>query len=898
MLKNPRSRFIVLAILGYVILSLAWIFLSDRLLSLFASRDALVWFSTLKGVFFVITSATVFFFVLRAVPPEAPPTQQSRFFLSTLFDGVAHGKQSQLLIYGFTLLISFLMLGLRAELPVMVAERPMMIFFMFPIILSALIGGLLPGLLATILLVAGVDMASIPHLHELSHVPYVQLQWAFLAINGIAVSVLSYLLHSAIVKQISDRHLLSAVVSGTSDAIFVKDLNSRYILANTAAAEFVGRPHDQLIGYDDYALFSEASAQELIAKDQAIIAAKQVQTKIENLTTQNGQAFTFLITKGPVFDTNGNIAGLFGIARNITEQKQLIQQIKISEERFQLVVEAISDGFWDWDICAGTVYRSPRYLEMIGYSPDEDTHDFAFFEKLIHPEDRAYVLQNIEDHKQGKILSLEFSFRLITHSGMLKWARISGRALLRDPQGNALRIIGSIADITEHQEHEAELDRVAHYDPLTGLPNRRLLSDRLNQAIIRSARKNSSCAVCLFDLDGFKNINDRFGHLVGDQLLIAITQNLKGVLRADDTLARLGGDEFVVLLSEITSAEDCTLILDRMLKVINQESQCGDYMLQISASIGVSLYPEDNVDPDTLLRHADQAMYLAKESGKNCYQLFDPVRDQKAQQHRNLMEQLHHGLLHGEFTLFYQPKVDLTDGRIIGAEALIRWNHPERGLMSPAEFLPFIHGSELEITFGEWVIDRALAQTAMWSTQGITTRVSVNVSANHLLKPGFSQYLQTALHKYPSVLPVNFELEILESAAIADMEQAIAILHDCRKLGVHFSLDDFGTGYSSLTYLRRLPVDTLKIDQSFVRDMLEDNDDLGIVEGVIQLASVFNRHVIAEGVETLEQGKKLGQLGCNHVQGYGIAKPMPADLFPQWCAEWKDSKLWLATQPD
>ena len=368
---------------------------------------------------------------------------------------------------------------------------------------------------------------------------------------------------------------------------------------------------------------------------------------------------------------------------------------------------------------------------------------------------------------------------------------------------------------------------------------------------------------------------------------VKVTNNLQQVLRAEDTLARMGGDEFVVILSDIGTPEECTLILDRILAAARQTVVLeGHPPIQISASVGVSLYPADNADPDTLLRHADQAMYLAKQAGKNRYQLFDPEIDRQAQLHRLQLEWLRQALLQRQFVLFYQPKVDLINGQVLGVEALIRWQHPTQGLLAPGAFLPYVQGSELEQHLGEWVIETALAQATVWRQSELHMQVSVNISANHLLQPGFCQQLGAALARHPDVAPDQFELEVLETAAISDMAQAAAILHQCKALGVKFALDDFGTGYSSLTYLRKLPVDTLKIDQSFVRDMLTDSDDLGIVEGVIRLANAFQRHVIAEGVETLAHGTALRELGCRFAQGYGIAKPMAAEQIPTWCATW------------
>jgi EAL domain-containing protein (putative c-di-GMP-specific phosphodiesterase class I) len=319
----------------------------------------------------------------------------------------------------------------------------------------------------------------------------------------------------------------------------------------------------------------------------------------------------------------------------------------------------------------------------------------------------------------------------------------------------------------------------------------------------------------------------------------------------------------------------------------------GETPLIVTASIGVSLFPDDRVDADTLLRHADQAMYHAKEDGKNRYSLFDLASNYKAQTHRTYLDVLRGALVNEQFELYYQPKVDLVTGDIVGAEALIRWHRPGVGLVSPAEFLPHIDGSQLETPLGEWVIKTALAQAAKWRREGLELCVSANISAHHLLEPGFYAYLAQALADQPDLPARCFELEVLETAAIADMDLAVAILTRCRDLGVTFALDDFGTGYSSLTYLRKLPIDTLKIDQSFVRDMLNDAEDLGIVESVIRLGEAFKRKIVAEGVETLAHGAALLAMNCYLAQGYGIARPMPANEFIEWSRVWKIQAKWL-----
>jgi len=598
-------------------------------------------------------------------------------------------------------------------------------------------------------------------------------------------------------------------------------------------------------------------------------------------------SWRWILSRGSVVkrSDDGQPLIMAGTHTDITERKQ--SELALREA--SVVFESSHEGIMMVNPDGLITKVNPAFMRITGYSEAEVSgqsprllasgqHGEPFYQELWR------ALQQ-HDFWRGEICNRRKSGELYVAQETI--------SVVRDPQGQVLHYIGVFADISQLKAHEAELDRVAHYDLLTGLPNRRLLSDRMSQSIRRSQRSGHPSAVCVLDLDGFKGINDRHGHSVGDLLLVALSGRLQQVLRAEDTLARTGGDEFVLVLSEVGSTEECTLILDRLLQAVRLPCVLTpDLSLGVSASIGVSLYPADNADPDTLLRHADQAMYLAKQAGKNRYQLFDPESDRLAQAHRQGLEALEQALAQGEFVLHYQPKVDLDSGEVIGAEALIRWQHPERGLLPPGEFLPQLHGSALEPSLGEWVIASALDQLGQWQAQGLDMKVSVNISANHLLQPEFCDRLAQALTHHPEVSPAHLELEVLESAAIADMGQAVDILRNCRALGVRFSLDDFGTGYSSLTYLRQLPVDTLKIDQSFVRDMLTDADDLRIVQSVIQLAGVFHRQVIAEGVETLEHGALLRQMGCHCVQGYGIARPMPAQNLPGWCAGWLQAQAW------
>jgi diguanylate cyclase (GGDEF)-like protein len=435
--------------------------------------------------------------------------------------------------------------------------------------------------------------------------------------------------------------------------------------------------------------------------------------------------------------------------------------------------------------------------------------------------------------------------------------------------------------------YQGELERIANYDALSNLPNRALLADRLNQAMLQSQRRQRSIAVAFMDLDNFKDINDTYGHNVGDQLLVALSQRMKDALREGDTLARIGGDEFIAVLVDLEKIADNESVLKRLLKAASDPIIVSDVAIQVSLSIGVTLYPQDGADADQLMRHADQAMYVAKQAGKNRYHLFDTQQDNAIKTQREIIDEVSVALERCEFVLHYQPKVNMCTGEIIGVEALIRWQHPELGLLPPIKFLPAIEGHIISLKLGEWVIDSALDQISQWQSLGVDLPISVNISAYQLQQVNFAARLTGLLADHPEVNLHCLELEILETSALSDISQVSATMATCKKLGVSFALDDFGTGYSSLTYLRRLPAYLIKIDQSFVRDMLIDTEDLAIVEGIIGLAKSFKREVIAEGVETIAHGEALLKLGCELGQGYGIARPMPASEIPAWASNWK-----------
>ncbi|MBU1236124.1 MAG: EAL domain-containing protein [Gammaproteobacteria bacterium] len=464
-------------------------------------------------------------------------------------------------------------------------------------------------------------------------------------------------------------------------------------------------------------------------------------------------------------------------------------------------------------------------------------------------------------------------------------------AAVHDADGQLTNFVAVFSDISRLKEQEKQLVQMAYFDALTGLPNRALLADRIVQASAQTRRSKKLMALCYLDLDGFKPINDTWGHDVGDQLLIEVANRFKATLRAGDTVARLGGDEFVLLMLGLEDIAECEQAVQRMLHAVGDPLLVAPQPVTLSASVGVAIFPLDDGDADTLLRHADQAMYRAKQSGKNRFHVFDPDQDRFTRSRYDRVARIQDALDYNEIVLYYQPKVDMRAGRVAGVEALIRWQHPERGLLLPSEFLPLIEDHDMVIRVGEWVIEAALTQMDAWLAQGLRMPVSVNIAGRQLQSPGFVQRLSDALARHPQAANL-LEMEVLETSALEDMVKVSRVIEECNQLGVSFSLDDFGTGYSSLTYLKRLPVASIKIDQSFVGEMFSDPDNLVIVQGVIGLTNAFQRHAIAEGVETVEHGRLLLQLDCDYAQGFGIAKPMPGEEMLAWVEAWRPDPRW------
>ncbi|MCT8950829.1 putative bifunctional diguanylate cyclase/phosphodiesterase [Pseudomonas iridis] len=556
-------------------------------------------------------------------------------------------------------------------------------------------------------------------------------------------------------------------------------------------------------------------------------------------------------------------------------------------ERYRTAVDAAAI-FSETDLAGNITYVNEQFCAISGYSAQEllgQNHRILNSEQ--HPAE--FFIDLWQSISRGQVWRGEICNR--SKDGRLYWVESTIVPMFDAANQRVQKYVSIRFDVTQKRQLMHTLQWRAERDELTGLPNRFLLSERLEQAIAAVQRHHGTLAVGMLDLDGFKLINDRYGHATGDRLLVAVADRLKQIMRGEDTLARLGGDEFVLVL-RVQDTEELERAMRRFLSALSSTYTIDGIGIHISASIGVTLYPNDNEDAETLLRHADQAMYKAKQRGRDCFHLFDVSLDKEAKTAFETVIRVSQALHNGELCLYYQPKINLNSGAVIGFEALLRWQHPQEGLIPPLDFLPLVEQTDLIVEIGEWVIDQALNQIGRWAALGHTWSVSVNIAALHFQRADFTETLKSLLACHPNVAPQMLDIEIVESVVLENIQHVSKRLIACQDLGVTFSLDDFGAGYSSLSYLKQLPTQSIKIDQSFIRHILDDKDSLVLTKAIIGLAKSFNREIIAEGVETVEQGVLLMRLGCDVAQGYGIAKPMPVEQVPRWVAQFVSNPSW------
>lgn len=570
---------------------------------------------------------------------------------------------------------------------------------------------------------------------------------------------------------------------------------------------------------------------------------------------------------------------LFGSLINFRRRRELVsQKLQESEQRLRLALQASNQGIYDLNIRTGDIIISDEYARMLEYDPAEYNVTLETWVNQLHPDDREQTLMAYNEYIFGHREIYSQEFRMRTRSGNWKWIFSAGKVVKRDKQGHPLRMLGLHKDISEQKKNAARLEYLATHDVLTGLANRVLLRDRLEQSILFAQRSRRLVAILLIDLDRFKVINDSLGHDSGDELLKKVAGRLRESVREADTVARFGGDEFVILLPEVAEIKEIEPIAEKILSHLDQPYHLDGREFTITGSIGISIYPNDCADSGNLIRHADIAMYRAKEGG-NCYCFYTPGMGLHSRENMELEADLRRALERRELLLYYQPKVDIGTGCIIGSEALLRWQHPQKGMISPDRFIPLAEETGMILPIGEWVLMEVCRQINVWQGENVTPLpVAVNLSARQFRNINLADSVRRILAE-TGIEPGLLELELTESMIMHDPETAVATMQQLKKLGVKLALDDFGTGYSSFNYLRRFPVDCLKIDKSFINDVPNDPSSTAVAASIVAIAQRLGLVSIAEGVETQEQLDFLSNCGCGGFQGFLFSAPVPGEEF-------------------
>jgi diguanylate cyclase (GGDEF)-like protein/PAS domain S-box-containing protein len=633
---------------------------------------------------------------------------------------------------------------------------------------------------------------------------------------------------------------------------------------------------EQVVGKTDFDLPWREFAAQMREHDHDVMASSVPKMNFEFDMTLDGVHRTTITSKLPFTDSDGTVIGVLGSYTDVTERKRSDLALRLQSRALDASVNAI--------LITGPVsgsgnlieYVNPAFKRITGYDPAEVIGQDC---RLLQRDDRDQ--EGLEAIRLGLAANREVSavLRNYRKDGALFWNQLF-IAPVPNADGQTTHHIGIINDVTELIRYQEQLEYQANYDSLTRLPNRNLLRDRLQHALIAAQRREQGVAVVFIDLDGFKNVNDSLGHSVGDRLLGVVAERLARCARASDTVARHGGDEFVIVMTDTVDEQSLIAWMERVRVSISEPVWLDGTELYVGCSMGASLFPQDGHDAETLLKKADVAMYRAKDLGRNTFQFFQPEMNASASARMNMERRLRRALRDNEFLLHYQPQVDIVTGRIVGMEALVRWRDPEVGLVPPSSFIPVAEESGLIGQLTEWVLREACGQNKAWQDQGLPpARVSVNLSAREFHQRNIAELVTRVLEE-TGLAPQYLELELTESTIMRNAEEAVTMLNDLHALGIGLAIDDFGTGYSSLSYLKRFPVDRLKIDRSFVSDIGASSDDETITSAIIALAHSLELQVIAEGVETSAQLDFLRARACDEMQGYYFAKPMPRDAIP------------------
>ncbi len=679
--------------------------------------------------------------------------------------------------------------------------------------------------------------------------------------------------------------LLRTVLDESPDFIILKDHEGNFLLCNRPVAQFYGTTPEAMVGKHDGDFGCPPEMAEAFRRSVLEVMAHG-RTEVvleESRDAGSGETRWFRSIKKPFAGPDGRMRILV-IAHDITDVQQAQLRLEASERRLQYALEARGDGVWDWDIASGRLTLSRRWCQMFGYAPDELTGTLGDFLRCLDEQTRPEVDTALAACLEGDG-RWEHEHAMCTKDGRQLWVLDRGQVVERDAQGRPLRMVGAISDISDQKRTRELIWQQANHDSLTGLPNRNRLYDRLHEEMAASDRSGLPLAMLMLDIDGFKEVNDSLGHAWGDALLQEAAGRLRACVREGDTVARLGGDEFVLLLGAVTDLRAVSRIAQDVLAAIQRPFRLGDDLVYVTASVGITQYPQDAADLGSLLRGADQAMYAAKRQGRNRFDHFTPALERQAQERARTLADLRLALKEGQFELHFQPIVDLRSGEVRKAEALLRWRHPTRGMVSPAEFIPLAESSGLIHALGDWVFREATRLVAGWrQTVHAQFQVAVNVSPLQFQNPELDLEAWLAHLRQLGLDGSAVVVEITEGLLMEAGPEVTRHLLHLRDAGVQVALDDFGTGYSSLSYLNKLDIDYIKIDRSFVCNLQAESPELALCEGITAMAHKLGLRVVAEGVETKEQLQLLKSAGCDHAQGYLISRPVPATAFDRLAA--------------